>query len=94
VSNASVLATYDSLKASGFSDEQARAQLKSLDNVDAVKEVELNIAVSGLMTEIKLLRKDLMHEIKLLRKDFNWLRLTVFGIGAIVVVPIIQNWFV
>jgi hypothetical protein len=90
MSHVDTLKIFEDLVASGTPSEQARAQVKALDDafdgVDAVRRAELELSM-------ELLRKDFFHSVELLRKDFFGLKLMVLGMAALFAVPVIQKLF-
>lgn len=84
MSHIDTLRVYEDAIRSGYSEQEARFHVKSLDDafdgVDAIRKAELDLSISGVMREIELLRK-----------NFSFLKWINAGILAIIGVPVLEK---
>lgn len=82
MSHIDTLKTYEDLIATGIPENQAKAQVKALDEafdgIDAVRKAELELAIFGVT-----------HAVDLLRKDFSGLQKITIGFGTFIVIPVL-----
>jgi hypothetical protein len=84
MSHIDTLKVYKEHVNAGYTEEQALAAVSALDEafdgIDSVRKVELDYAISGVLNQFELLRK-----------DFSGLKWLVVGMGALFAIPIVQN---